>query len=260
MKRKNVSIGHESGKRARVQQRPSVGITQTPPAQTVTPGASSSKSAGRVNTSSESRPNEASTDMDIDLPGYEAPPPSTSATQSFIPYNTRQTPIQSTPRNRPRATDVAESASSAYKSGAAPASLSLQQTKKIPVQPAGTSTTSSGFSVPQGANMSDFVDGDVGTRDVVGFQLGRPQWARMRQKVAELPPHIPRASMYIVDDALSLSPEESQSVIQSKGKHIIFHYLGIILMWLCAQRFQCRIHPYRSEDITKIMVCRSRAT
>lgn len=230
MKRLGASDLHRGEKRARVQQRPSVGNSPNPPSQTVTPGASASTSAGRVHISSQSHPDEASTDMDIDLPEYDPLPPSTSDTQSPVPYDVRQTSLQSNRRNRPRATDVADPGSSAYKSGAAPASLSVRQTEQMPVQPAGTSADSSGLSVPEGASTSKVVDGDVASRDVVGIYLDRPRWDRMRQKVTELPPNIPRASMYIVDDALSLSPEESQSVLQSKGVHIIFRCLDIILI------------------------------
>lgn len=49
------------------------------------------------------------------------------------------------------------------------------------------------------------------------FAEERPHWDRMRHQVLDLPAHIPHCLPYIVDENVSMSPEEAQSAIQARG-------------------------------------------
>lgn len=47
-----------------------------------------------------------------------------------------------------------------------------------------------------------------------------PRWDRMRQQILRLPTHLPHCLPYIIDEAVSMTPEEAQSAIQSRGMQI----------------------------------------
>jgi hypothetical protein len=49
------------------------------------------------------------------------------------------------------------------------------------------------------------------------FSEERPHWDRMRQQLLRLPANTPHCLPYIVDEAVSISPEEAQSAIQGRG-------------------------------------------
>jgi hypothetical protein len=45
----------------------------------------------------------------------------------------------------------------------------------------------------------------------------RPRWDHMRQQLLRLPVRLPHCLPYIVDETMSMTPEESQSAIQGRG-------------------------------------------
>ena len=46
-----------------------------------------------------------------------------------------------------------------------------------------------------------------------------PRWGRMRQQLLRLPVHLPHCLPYIVDETVSMAPEEAQSTIQGRGTY-----------------------------------------
>ena len=44
-----------------------------------------------------------------------------------------------------------------------------------------------------------------------------PRWEHMRQQLLRLPAHLPHCLPYIIDEAVSMTPEEAQSAIQGRG-------------------------------------------
>jgi hypothetical protein len=54
--------------------------------------------------------------------------------------------------------------------------------------------------------------------------MERPHWDRMRQEVQCLPANTPHCLPYIVDETVSISPEEAQSTIQGRGMCTNTHF------------------------------------
>jgi hypothetical protein len=46
-----------------------------------------------------------------------------------------------------------------------------------------------------------------------------PRWDHMRQQLLRLPPHLPHCLPYIIDETVSMTPEEAQSAIQGRGTY-----------------------------------------
>ena len=56
------------------------------------------------------------------------------------------------------------------------------------------------------------------------FGVERPRWDRMHRQLLCLPANVPHCLPYIIDEAVSMVPEEAQSTIQGRGACTIAYF------------------------------------